>query len=292
MRTPVSFEVSQGATVGSIAADLKKRGWIESSDTFKVMVMGFGGRVQAGLYDLPRGASVWRIARMFARGEIASTTIVIPEGLTVRQIVVVLNENKFLKGEALKVEIKEGELFPDTYTVPKGAQRAAVIKLMRDKMLEIQRGWEASGRPAPKPLKNWNEVVTLASIVQKETPKDSEKSTVAGVYLNRLRIGMRLQADPTVVYTITNRLGDMQGAPLLTGHLQIDCPYNTYKNRGLPPAPIANVGRAAITAVLNPADTEYLFFVADGTGGHNFSVDYEGHKENREKWREIKKSRK
>jgi len=292
VRGPVSFQITNGATVGGIASQLKGKGWISSADTFKVMVMGFGGRVQAGEYDLPRGASTWRIARMFATGDIASTTIIIPEGLTVRQIVGVLNENKFLKGEALKVEIKEGELFPDTYTVAKGTQRAAVIKLMRDKMQDIQRGWEASGRHAPKPLKNWNEVITLASIVQKETPKKEEMPTVASVYLNRLRVNMRLQADPTVVYAITNRMGDMEGKALLTEHLQVEHPFNTYRNYGLPPAPIANVGREAIAAVLNPEKTDYLFFVADGTGGHNFSVDYEGHKENREKWREIKKNRK
>jgi UPF0755 protein len=162
---------------------------------------------------------------------------------------------------------------------------------MQKKMAEIQRGWESSGRHAPRPLKTWNDIITLASIVQKETPKTSEMPIVASVYLNRLNKRMKLQADPTVVYVITKQLGDMKGAPLLSGHLQVKSPYNTYRNYGLPPTPIANPGRAAITAVLNPADTNYYFFVADGQGGHNFSKDFEGHKAYREIWREIKKSK-
>ena len=113
--------------------------------------------------------------------------------------------------------------------------------------------------------------------------------SVASVYLNRLRRGMRLQADPTVIYALTDGYGDMRGEPLLRGHLKIDSPYNTYRNKGLPPAPIANVGAHAIRAVMNPADTSYLYFVADGRGGHKFSTDYESHLKNHSDWRAIKK---
>jgi UPF0755 protein len=141
----------------------------------------------------------------------------------------------------------------------------------------------------PSPLHDWNQVITLASIVQKETAKVSEMPLVASVYLNRLRKGMRLQADPTVVYAITNRLGDMEEKRLYAKHLQVKSPYNTYKNAGLPPAPIANVGMDAILAVLNPADTNYYYFVADGSGGHTFSRTLEEHDKNRNVWRKIKK---
>ena len=292
MIQPESFNVSAGASVGNVAMQLKERGWIESTDTFKFMIMGFGGEVQAGTYDLPERASVWRIARMLARGDIASTVVFIPEGLTVKQIIAVLDENIFLTGTSCETKCpNDGELFPDTYRVAKGTKRSAVIELMQKKMDEIQRAWEASGHHAPTPLKSWNQVITLSSIVQKETPKTNEMSKVASVYLNRLIKRMKLQADPTVVYILTDKLGDMQGKPLLSVHLQIDSPYNTYKHYGLPPGPIANPGREAITAVLNPAETTYYFFVADGQGGHNFSEDFEGHKANREIWREIKKSR-
>jgi UPF0755 protein len=183
--------------------------------------------------------------------------------------------------------LKDGQLFPDTYTVARGTSRLAVLELARKKMQSVADKWIKTNL-WPKPLKNWNEVITLASIVQKETPLVREMPVVASVYLNRLNKKMRLQADPTVVYALTNKLGDMQGKPLLRSHLKIDNPYNTYKNAGLPPAPIANVGLAAIGAVLNPAETNYLFFVADGRGGHKFSVDYETHKKNHSDWRKIK----
>lgn len=287
-----SFQITGGASVGSVAVQLKERGWIDSVNVFKIMVISFGGEVQTGVYDLPARSSVWRIAKMMARGDIASTTIVIPEGLTTKKIVAVLDENRFLSGSACGATCPaEGELFPDTYRVSKGTNRAEVIELMQKKMAEIQRGWEVSGRHAPKPLKSWNQVITLASIVQKETPKTDEMPIVASVYLNRLNKRMKLQADPTIVYALTKELGDMQGAPLLSGHLQMDSPFNTYKHYGLPPSPIANPGREAITAVLNPADTNYLFFVADGQGGHNFSEDYASHMANRKLWRAIKKSK-
>jgi UPF0755 protein len=287
-----SFTIRKGASVSSVTRELQERGYIDSVDGFKVMVIGFGGEIQAGGYDLPAGASSWRIAKMLATGDIASTTVVVPEGLTTKQIAQLLDENSFLVGDVCRgICPPDGALFPDTYRVAKGTQRSAVMKLMLDKMAEIKRAWEASGKHAPAPLKSWNEVITLASIVQKETPQTNEMPTVASVYLNRLRIRMRLQADPTVVYAITQQLGDMQGAPLLSEHLQIDSPFNTYRNYGLPPSPIANPGQQAIVAVLNPADTNYLFFVADGRGGHNFSEDFEGHKANRAIWRDIKKTR-
>ena len=287
-----SFEVSQGASVGSIAIQLKERGWIDSVNVYKIMIISFGSEVQTGVYDIPANTSVWRIAKMMAKGETASTTVIIPEGLTTKQIVAVVNADEFLTGPACVTACpSEGELFPDTYRVSKGTKREVVIEMMKTKMNEIQRGWEVSGRHAPRPLKSWNEVITLASIVQKETPKTDEMPIVASVYLNRLNKRMKLQADPTVVYAITKQLGDMKGAPLLSGHLQIKSPFNTYRNYGLPPSPIANPGREAITSVLNPADTNYLFFVADGQGGHNFSETYAGHKAYRELWREIKKAK-
>lgn len=296
VRSPItkqeSFQITDGSSVNSVAIQLKEQGWIDSVNCFKALVVVFGGNVQTGIYDIPAKTSIWRIAKMMAQGDIASTTIIIPEGLTVKQIVSVVNENKFLTGPAcVKSCPSEGALFPDTYRVPKGIKRTLVIEMMQKKMAEIQRGWESSGRHAPRPLKTWNDIITLASIVQKETPKTSEMPIVASVYLNRLNKRMKLQADPTVVYVITKQLGDMKGAPLLSGHLQVKSPYNTYRNYGLPPTPIANPGRAAITAVLNPADTNYYFFVADGQGGHNFSKDFEGHKAYREIWREIKKSK-
>lgn len=293
----VVFNVTRGVSVSEVAVQLQSQNLIDSVPMFKLAVRGNGGRIQSGQYDIPKGTSVWRIANMFANGNVAATTIVIPEGLTVKQIKRQLMEDNSLTGSVecgpgtdLPVcNLKDGDIFPDTYRVARGTSRLALLDLMRKKMVELEHNWEKAGEIAPRPLKTWNEIITLASIVQKETSKKSEMPIIASVYLNRLRDRMRLQADPTVVYALTNRLGDMQGAPLLREHLKVDSPYNTYTNYGLPPAPIANVGLDAIHAVLQPADTNYLFFVADGKGGHKFAHTYEEHMKNHADWRAIKK---
>ncbi len=297
-RKPVLITVSSGATVSDIANDLKEKDLIDSASSFKLAVRAQGGHVRVGQYEIPRGASAWRIAKMLANGDVATTKILIPEGFTIKQIKLLLAGNESLSGDvdcvngnmAPVCNVHDGDVFPDTYKVARGTPRLAVLDLARRKMESVRTKMES--RSMPKPLSSWNEVVTLASIVQKETPKVSEMPIVASVYLNRLRSGMRLQADPTVVYVLTDGLGDMQGEALLTGHLKLDSPYNTYRNAGLPPGPIANVGRDAIRAVLKPADTNYLFFVADGNGGHRFSNSYEEHLKNHADWREIKKIKK
>ena len=293
----VVFNVVPGDTVSGVAGRLEKNKLIDSQQVFKMAVRLNGGKIQSGQYDIPKYASSWRIADMFADGDVASVTIVIPEGLTIKQIKNLLLQSSALTGavecqpgnKAPVCSLVDGQVFPDTYTVARGANRLALLDLARKKMQGIESAWKKTNLKLPKPLKNWNDVLTLASIVQKETPQVREMPIVASVYLNRLNKGMRLQADPTVVYALTDKLGDMQGRPLLRGHLKIDSPYNTYKNNGLPPAPIANVGQNAIRAVLKPADTNYLFFVADGQGGHRFAKDYETHQKNHADWRKIKK---
>lgn len=294
-----TFVVARGDTVSGVAERLVARDLIDSVALFKIAVRGNGGEIQSGQYDIPRGASIWRVADMLAHGNIATTTIVIPEGLTVKQIKELLLADNNLTGgvecgagtDLPVCNLHDGDLFPDTYRVARGTSRLALLDLMRKKMVDLEKNWQRAGRVAPKPLKTWNDVITLASIVQKETSKKSEMPIVASVYLNRLRDGMRLQADPTVVYAITNGLGDMRGRPLLRDSLKTNSPYNTYTNYGLPPAPIANVGLDAIRAVLAPADTNYLFFVADGHGGHNFAHTYDEHLKNHADWRAIKKMR-
>lgn len=296
IRQLTTVRVDNGASIALVASQLRSENLIESADVFKVAVRLNGGRVQSGLYDIPARASAFRIARMMARGRVATTTIIIPEGLTVRQIKLLLLQSTALTGpvecetpDRPVCNLADGDLFPDTYRVARGQSRLAVLELARKKMADIADNWSAAGGRAPAPLGSWNDVVTLASIVQKETPRASEMPVVASVYLNRLRKNMRLQADPTVVYAITDGLGDMRGRPLLQGHVRTRNPYNTYVNNGLPPGPIANVGRRAIAAVLNPADTNYLFFVADGQGGHKFARTYEEHRRNHADWRAIKK---
>ena len=299
VRSDTTFMINNGDSVSSVAAALHKNHIVYSESLFKWAIRRRGGRVQRGDYDIPRGASMWRIAYMFANGRVATTDIVIPEGLTVKQIKVLLSKAPRLSGDvecahgnnAAVCDLRDGDIFPDTYRVAKGTPRLAVLDLARKKMVKIEEQWKRGGYFTPRPLKTWNDVVTLASIVQRETPRESEMPIVASVYINRLRKNMRLQADPTVVYALTGGYGDMRGTPLLSGHLKIDSPYNTYTHNGLPPSPIANVGTAAIRAVLRPADTNYLYFVADGKGGHIFSRSYEEHQKHHADWREIKKSR-
>jgi len=297
-RKPVLVTVSAGATVTDVANTLKKYDLVDSASSFKLAVRAQGGKIQVGQYEIPRGASAWRIAKMLVNGDVATTKILIPEGLTIKQIKILLANDSNLTGDvdcvagnlAPVCKLRDGDVFPDTYTVARGTMRLAVLDLARRKMETVKTKMEKLARP--KPLRDWNDVVTLASIVQKETPRVAEMPIVASVYLNRLRKNMRLQADPTVVYVLTDGLGDMGGEPLLTGHLKIENPYNTYRNNGLPPGPIANVGAAALRAVLKPADTNYLFFVADGNGGHRFSNSYEEHLKNHADWREIKNIKK
>ncbi len=294
---PASVTVSRGASVAFVANQLVDNDLIISGALFKTAVRLNGGKIQTGEYDIPARASIWRIARMMARGNVATVTITIPEGLTIKQTKQLLLGYSALSGsvecgdaaDGPVCNLHDGDIFPDTYYVAKGTGRLALLELARKKMDDIRSAWEKTGKIAPAPLKTWNEILTLASIVQKETPRESEMPVVASVYINRLNKNMRLQADPTIVYALTGGLGDMRGNALLRKHLKIDSPYNTYTNAGLPPAPIANVGRAAIRAVLRPADTNYLYFVADGRGGHKFSKSYAEHQKNHADWREIKK---
>lgn len=293
IKREVNVVVPNGASVTRMANYLYKNNIIKSKELFYFSIRLNGGMIQAGEYDIPRGAGTWTIANMLTHGKIATTTVTIPEGYTVKQIKAMLMNIPYLVGEVdcqgpLPVcDLHDGDIFPDTYRIARGTSRLALLDLARNKMETIKKSFENARLPVP--LKDWNEVLTLASIVQKETPRVKEMPIVASVYLNRLNINMRLQADPTVVYALTDGLGDMRGEPLLSGHLKIDSPYNTYKNNGLPPAPIANVGIDAIRSVMKPAHTKYLFFVADGRGGHRFSKDYESHQKNHNKWREIKK---
>lgn len=293
VKRQTNIVVPNGASVTRMTNHLYKNHIIKSKSLFYFSIRLNGGTIQAGEYDIPRGAGMWTIADMLAHGKIATTTVTIPEGYTIKQIKAMLMNSPVLIGDvdcdkSIPVcDLHEGDIFPDTYRIARGTGRLALLDLARKKMISVKESFD--GAVYPEPLKDWNEVLTLASIVQKETPRAKEMPIVASVYLNRLNINMRLQADPTVVYALTEGLGDMRGEPLLSGHLKIDSPYNTYTNNGLPPAPIASVGVDAIRAVLKPARTKYLFFVADGKGGHKFSKTYEEHQKHHAKWREIKK---
>lgn len=214
--------------------------------------------------------------------------IALAEGVTSWQVVDSLNRADFLSGEVAGIPA-EGSLAPDSYEVKTGADRAALIASMQDAQVEIlAEAWNA--RAADLPYANADEALVMASIVEKETGLAEERRQVASVFVNRLNKSMRLQTDPTVIYGITKGQGSL-GRGLRQSELRKETPYNTYVIDALPPTPIANPGRAAIEAALNPDSTPYLFFVADGTGGHAFAETLAEHNENVAAWRKIEAER-
>lgn len=218
----------------------------------------------------------------------ARLRVVIAEGVTSWQIVNALNSVDFMSGEVAKVP-PEGSLAPDAYEIKKGADRATLLSDMAKRQSAIlASAWE--GRAEGLPYASPEEALIMASIVEKETGVAAERPVVASVFVNRLNEGMRLQTDPTVIYGVTGGKGILDRG-LRRSELQRRTPYNTYVIEGLPPTPIANPGRAAIEAALNPDQTDYLFFVADGSGGHAFAQTLQQHEENVARWREIEKQR-
>jgi peptidoglycan lytic transglycosylase G len=214
--------------------------------------------------------------------------IALAEGATSWQVLDALKAVDFLEGEAPDLPA-EGSLAPDSYEVRAGSDLGAVVERMqRAQVGRLAEAWE--GRAKDLPLKTPEEALILASIIEKETGVRSERAQVASVFINRLNRRMRLQTDPTVIYGVTNGIGVL-GRGLRQSELRRETPYNTYVIPALPPTPIANPGVEAIKAALNPASTDYLFFVADGTGGHAFAVTLREHNRNVAKWRKIEAGR-
>lgn len=284
--------IERGKGVSTIAEVLEQEGVITQPLLFKIAAR-LSDSLKAGEYEFPAQVSMAEVMRMMVEGEVYDRKITIPEGLTSYQIVKLLNAREDLEGEVTELP-KEGSLLPNTYHFVKGESVQDKIDQMQSAMTEtIDELWEK--RASNLPIKTKEEALILASIVEKETGVAGERKRVAGVFINRLRKGMALQTDPTVIYAIT--MGKMKddgkgplGRRLLRKDLQIDSPYNTYKYPGLPPGPIANPGRAAIKATLNPEEHEYIYFVADGTGGHAFGKTLAEHNRNVAKWRQFRRS--
>jgi UPF0755 protein len=245
---------------------------------------GDGAKLKAGEFGFKPGISMENAIDLIVAGKTVVRRLTIPEGMTSAAILKLIEDAPALKGEAQPVP--EGELLPETYHYSLGDKRWELVKRMRQSMRSAVKDlWP--GRARQLPISTPEEAVILASIVEKETGVASERPRVAAVFINRLRKGMRLQSDPTVIYAIT--LGKTElGRSLTKTDLRIDSPYNSYRNKGLPPGPIANPGRAAIAAVLNPLQTKELYFVADGTGGHAFAKTLAEHNRNVRRWRKLR----
>ncbi len=241
------------------------------------------GALRAGEYAFLARASVWEVLRVLRTARPVQHRLTIPEGLTARQVQALLGRTETLAGEMPAIE--EGAWLPETYAFERGTARAAVMvraKAAMDKALT--EAW--ASRTPDVALANAREALILASIVERETGRAEERARVAAVFLNRLRLDMRLQSDPTVVYAVSEGLGVLD-RPISRADLERDSPFNTYKARGLPPTPIAAPGLSAIQAVTRPAQTDELYFVADGTGGHAFARTLEEHNRNVARWRAL-----
>ncbi|CAO4838550.1 MAG: Endolytic murein transglycosylase [Holosporales bacterium] len=239
------------------------------------------GKLKAGEYAVPVRVSAWDMAKILASGKTVVRKLTVVEGTSVRQIIKALQENPILKGEITRIP-NEGFILPETYLYFYGDDRQSILDKMEKNMHQFL---ATLGNIQSPFIKNIHDLVTLASLVEKETAMGAERPLVAGVYLNRLKINMPLQCDPTVIYAIMQ--GEKLDRPLSKADLQSASPYNTYKVKGLPPGPIACPGKASILAVLNPAQTQSLYFVANGQGGHAFADNLNDHNVNVRQWRAI-----
>jgi UPF0755 protein len=274
----------------SIADSLERQGVIADRYVFMGGVSAYrqSGRLKAGEYAFEPGISMRGVMDLLVSGKAILHSITIPEGLTSTQIVARLKADPILTGEIDEVPA-EGSLLPETYKFSRGTTRAQILEQMKaahERALAAV--WKS--RSPDLPVKTPDELVTLASIVEKETGRADERPRVAAVFVNRLEKGMRLQSDPTIIYGIVGGQGTL-GRPIRRSDIDTKTPYNTYHVKGLPPGPIANPGRAALEAVATPSETNDLYFVADGTGGHVFAASLEDHNRNVSKWRQIERQR-
>ncbi|HXP05755.1 MAG TPA: endolytic transglycosylase MltG [Stellaceae bacterium] len=266
--------------IAGISDLLAQEGVIRHQLAFKVAaeVTGRGGALKAGEYEFPASVTAVQVMDLIANGKTVKHRLTIREGLTSAEIVELIRDAPFLTGDIESVP-PEGDLLPETYIYSRDDTRESLIERMQQAMQDaLAAAW--AERRADLPLTSPQEALTLASIIEKESGREAERGHVAAVFLNRLRLGMRLQADPTVIYALSNNGTTKIDRPLTRADLGVDSPYNTYVARGLPPGPICNPGKAALRDAVRPERSEDLYFVADGTGAHVFAKTLAEHNKN------------
>ena len=286
---PHTVIVQEGSSLGSVSRRLEQQGAIPgNARTYYVMarLLGSHDPIQAGEFEIPKGMGGAAVLDLLQHGKPVQRLITVTEGMPAIIVSEKLAANPYLSGPTPPIE--EGSLLPDSYGYQRGEARAAMVGRMQLAMRKaIAELWPK--RSADCPVATPEQAVILASIVEKETGKASERPMVAGVYCNRLRIGMKLDADPTFIYPITK--GKPLGRRPLRSEVHAKNAYNTYEMAGLPVGPITNPGKASIQAVLHPARTKALYFVADGTGGHVFAETLEQQNANVAKWYALRRQR-
>lgn len=283
-----SFVVPSGATLTSTAGKLEEEGLIASADGFllRAKILASGDPVKAGEFAIPKGASPATILDILQHGEVIRRFVTVPEGLPSIMVHERLMAEPLLTGQVPVPA--EGSVLPDSYDFERGEARADVVARMQKAMSDfIAAEWPR--RDKDLPVTTPEQALSLAAIVEKETGVPEERRMVAGLYTNRLRKGMRLQADPTIIYPITK--GKPLGRRIRRSEIDAVNGYNTYSMAGLPVGPITNPGRESILAVLHPAKTDAIYMVADGSGGHAFSDTLDGHNDNVAAWRKLRRQR-
>ena len=286
---PHDVIIKEGSTIRSVSRQLAKEGAIPgSARTYYVMARLFGSNdpIQAGEFQIPKGMSGASVLDLLQHGKPLLRLVTVTEGMPSIIVEEKLAASPYLSGPT--PSIPEGSLLPDSYGFERGDSRAALVRQMQAAMTKtIAQLWPK--RSMDCPLATPEQAIALASIVEKETAKPAERPIVAGVYCNRLKIGMKLDADPTVIYPVTK--GKPLGRRITKSELHASNDYNTYERPGLPAGPIANPGKASIEAVLHPAQTKALYFVADGTGGHVFAETLAEQNANVAKWYALRRQR-
>lgn len=282
--------IGKGTPFSQITTYLSDQKVLNFPFIFKIMLLSTGEwrKLKAGEYFIPAHVTPSQLLHIMKSGNVILHPITLIEGETSHHLTQKLIEDPRFQGTCTVP--REGSMLPETYHFPRGTERQVILNHMQQEMIRVvDQLW--AQRPRDFPLENSEELVILASIVEKETSLDREKPVVAAVFLNRLKTNMMLQADPTIVYALTKGEYSL-GRHLTLQDLACESPYNTYRCYGLPPTPIVNPGRQALKAVIYPRNVPYLYFVADGTGGHVFATTLEEHQQNHAKWRKIRDGKK